>query len=78
MKRKTIKSGIALLCLLGSMYFYSTQSEKKVLNDLAFENIEALALPEGGPIENYKCYGWGDIECHGDKVERMTSGFRLE
>lgn len=54
MKRKTIKSGIALLCLLGGIYFYYTQSDKNVLSDLAFENIE----------------------CHGDKVERKTSGFR--
>lgn len=75
MKRKTIQSGIALLCLLGGMYFYSTQSDKNVLNDLAFENIEALALEEG-PNENFVCFGWGDIECHGRKVERKTSGFR--
>ncbi|MEA4808417.1 hypothetical protein SDC9_61987 [bioreactor metagenome] len=76
MKRKTIKSGIALLCLLGGIYFYYTQSDKSVLSDLAFENIEALALPEEDPNENYRCYGWGDIECHGDKVERKTSGLR--
>lgn len=76
MKRKTIQSGIALLCLLGGMYFYSTQSDKNVLNDLAFENIEALASIEDDPNENYWCYGRGDIECHGRKVERKTSGFR--
>lgn len=76
MKRKTIKSGIIFLCLLGGIYFYSTQSPKNVINDLVFENIEALALPEEDPEENFKCYGWGDIECHGKKVERKTSGFR--
>ena len=76
MKRKTIKSGIIFRCLLGGIYFYSTQSPKNVINDLAFENIEALALPEEDPEENFKCYGWGDIECHGKKVERKTSGFR--
>ena len=75
MKRKTIQSGIALLCLLGGLYFYSIQSDKNVLNDLAFENIEALAFEEG-PNENFRCYGCGDIECHGIKVERKTSGFR--
>ena len=57
MKRKTIQSGIALLCLLGGLY------------------IHALAFEEG-PNENFRCYGWGDIECHGIKVERKTSGFR--
>lgn len=76
MKRKTVKSCIALLCLSGGMYFHSIQSDKNVINDLAFKNIEALALTEEDPDENYWCYGWGDIECHGDKVERKTSGFR--
>ena len=76
MKRKTIQSGIALLCLLGGLYFYSTQSDKNVLNDLAFENIEALASTEEGPNENFMCYGWGDIECHRIQVERKYSGFR--
>lgn len=76
MKRKSIKSCIALLCLLGGMYFHSIQSDKNVINDLAFKNIEALALTEEDPNENYWCYNWGDIECHGDKVERKTSGFR--
>lgn len=75
MKRKTIQSGIALLCSLGGLYFYPIQSDKNVLTDLAFENIEALAFEEG-PNENFMCYGWGDIECHGIKVERKTSGFR--
>lgn len=75
MKRKTIKSGIALLCLLGGMYFHSISSEKNELNNLAFKNIEALALEEG-PGENFACYGWGEIECHGIRVERKTTGFR--
>ena len=54
MKRKTIQSGIALLCLLGGLYFYPIQSDKNVLTDLAFENIEALAFEEG-PNENFAC-----------------------
>ena len=50
MKRKTIKSGIIFLCLLGGIHFYSTQSPKNVLNDLAFENIEALALTSNAMV----------------------------
>lgn len=76
MKRKIIKSSIALLCLFGGMYFHSIQPEKNVLNDLVFENIEALALTEEDPDENFRCYGWGDIECHGKKVEVKYSGLR--
>ena len=74
-KERLFNQSIALLCLLGGLYFYSIQSDKNVLNDLAFENIEALAFEEG-PNENFRRYGWGDIECHGIKVERKTSGFR--
>lgn len=76
MKRKIIKSSIALLCLSGGIYFHFAQPEKDALNDLAFENIEALALTEEDPNENYRCYGWGDVDCHGYKVEVKFGGLR--
>lgn len=75
MKRKIIQLGIIALCLLGSLYFNNIQSHNDALTDLAFENIEALASGEG-PNENFMCYNWGDIECHGIKVERKTTGLR--
>ena len=53
-------------------------SPKNVLNDLAFENIEALALTEEDPEENFKCYGWGDIRMSWKKVEVKYSGFQIK
>ncbi len=76
MRKKLLKTGVALLSLLGGFYFYSNQFGEKKVKDLLFENIEALATSEEDPGENYACYGYGDIDCHGVKVEVKFSGFR--
>lgn len=76
MKKNIIKLGLISLSLIGGIYFYSTNSNKENLNDLAFENIEAIAAGESGG--NYICFGNGDIDCHGNRVERMYSGLRLD
>lgn len=76
MKKKIIKLGLVSLCLLGGIYF-TYNSEKSLLNDLALKNIEALAGGEY-PTENYRCFGRGDIDCHGYKVERAYTGFSLK
>ena len=64
MRKKLLKTGVALLSLLGGFYFYSNQFGEKKVKDLLFENIEALATSEEDPGENYACYGYGDIDCH--------------
>lgn len=76
MKKKIIKLGLISLSLIGGIYLYSTDLNKDNLNDLAFENIEAIAAGEAGG--NYKCFGYGDIDCHGYRVEKMYSGFSLD
>lgn len=76
MKKKIIKLGLISLSLIGGIYPYSTDLNKDNLNDLAFENIEAIAAGEAGG--NYKCFGYGDIDCHGYRVEKMYSGFSLD
>lgn len=43
MKKNIIKLVLISLTLIGGIYFYSTNSNKENLNDLAFENIEAIA-----------------------------------
>ncbi len=73
MKKNKIKIGLVLLCLSGCFFF---SMEKKQLTDLTLKNIEALAQGEG-PTENYYCIGSGDIDCYGDKVEDMYTGFSL-
>ena len=45
------------------------------LPQLAFDNIEALA---SGESSAYRCYGIGDVDCHGDKVDKMYSGYSLK
>lgn len=76
MKKKIIKFGLISLSIIGGIYLYSTDLNKDNLNDLAFENIEAIAAGEAGG--NYKCFGYGDIDCHGYRVEKMYSGFSLD
>lgn len=74
MKKKAIRGLIAIFCL-GGVCFIHTSSEDTAISHLAFENIEALAHNEGDL--NYVCYGTGSIDCHGEKVEKMKSGFSL-
>ena len=45
------------------------------LPQLAFDNIEALA---SGESSAYRCYGIGDVDCHGYKVDKMYSGYSLK
>ena len=49
------------------------------MNELMFENIEALANNENGQSgENYSCYGRGEVDCDGDKFEIKFSGYSLD
>ena len=31
-----------------------------------------------GESSAYMCYGIGDVDCHGDKVDKMYSGYSLK
>lgn len=75
MKRKIIETVVVLLCLSVGFCFYAYLYEEKSMKDLALENIDALATPEGYPSENFCCYGQGDIDCHGVKVEMKFQRF---
>lgn len=77
--KKTIKRGLILLSLVGAWYFGHTVTEENLINDLAFENIEALAKDEVHfPDENFRCYGDGEVDCYGYKVQVKYSGLSLE
>lgn len=77
--KTTIKKGLIVLALCGAGYFGYTASQTNVVNNLALQNIEALANNEGNqPTENYQCYGWGEVDCYGYKVEVKYSGFSLD
>lgn len=73
--KKNISKGIVALFCLGGIYFFNTP-DTTAINQLAFENIEALAQGEE-PGENFRCYGDGSVDCHGVKVEEKISGFSL-
>ena len=45
------------------------------MNQLFLSNVEALANNEG---VNFFCYGEGDIDCHGMKVEFKVQGVSLD
>ena len=37
--------------------------------------IKTLA---SGESDTYRCYGTGDVDCHGYKVDKMYSGYSLK
>ena len=74
-----MKKKISLLVFIisvttGSFCFLA--EEKNSVETLLFDNIEALAQKEGGDF--YRCYGWGEIDCYGLKVEFMIDGMDLD
>ncbi|GKG74099.1 hypothetical protein DXA15_22930 [Parabacteroides sp. AM58-2XD] len=76
--KNIIKTGLVLSSLLGAWYYCHTASQKSLINDLAFDNIEALAGNGEGSHENYVCFNYGEVDCYGDKVEVKYSGFSLD
>ena len=66
-----------VICAMGMVGFYQVHNatDKQPLSDLALENINALARDEGG---NVRCYGYGNIECLGRRVEMRFTGFSLD
>ncbi len=76
--KNMIKAGLVLSSLFGAWYFYNTTSPKNLVNDLAFENIEALAGDSEGANENYICINHGEVDCNGIKVDAKYSGFSLD
>ncbi len=68
MKKKWITFGVFIISV-GAFYCVEQQQSSE-LSSLALENIEALAQDEWGG-EDRKCFGTGDIDCYGFKVEKM-------
>ena len=65
-------------CYNCAAYFLSSVPSTAILAAnpyRAFDNIEALA---SGESSAYRCYGIGDVDCHGDKVDKMYSGYSLK
>jgi len=71
--KKRVSAVVIVLVCLGGVACIKTLSTSSV--GLAFDNIEALA---SGESSAYRCYGIGDVDCHGDKVDKMYSGYSLK
>lgn len=73
-----MKALLFLILVVLCVCFDSQQgNELKLLemNQLFLSNVEALANDEG---VNFFCYGEGDIDCHGMKVEFKVEGLSLD
>ena len=77
MKRKTFAILILATGCLVAAYCLSDNRGTTDLNQLAFQNIEALAQGENNE-GTYYCYGYGSVDCRGYKVEYKISGLSLE
>ena len=72
MKKRVSAVVIVLVCLGGVACIKTLSTSSVGLPQLAFDNIEALASGESS------AYGIGDVDCHGDKVDKMYSGYSLK
>lgn len=70
--RGILCGAILAVAAVGSFY---VQDKETVMDEMVWENIEALAENETG---NYLCMGIGDIDCHGLKVYHKIDNFSLE
>lgn len=75
MKKRISKLLFIGVFIIGCLYSFT--EEKQNVETLLFDNIEALASGEGGG-GTYHCYGAGDIDCYGYKVEFMIDGLDLD
>ena len=72
-RMRGILCGVILaVAAVGSFY---VQDKETVMDEMVWENIEALAENETG---NYACAESGDIDCHGHKVLYKLENFSLE
>jgi hypothetical protein len=77
MKKKGLKIAIVFICMgMAGIFWQNRQTVS--LNELALENVEALAQGEGGFPENFYCINAGDIDCYGYKVEDKYTGLSLD
>ncbi len=76
MKKKTVLKLLFIASCLVAMYSLFYSNETNALDNLAFQNIEALAQDENDAGAN--CYGCGSVDCRGYKVEYKISGLSLE
>lgn len=70
--RGILCGAILAIVAMGSL---CVQDKETVMDEMVWENIEALAENETG---NYACARSGDIDCHEHKVLYKIENFSLE
>ena len=74
-KKKGLKIAIVFICMgMAGIFWQNRQTVS--FNELALENVEALAQGESG-LGNYLCLGDGELDCDGNKVAEVYSGLSL-
>lgn len=73
MKKKIFKLTIVASAIVAGSYLY--QQKDNSFNNLAIQNIEALAEDEY--YGDIFCYGLGSVDCYGDWVEMKIEDYRL-
>lgn len=73
MKKKLLKTLVVITVCVGSIYLYQQAEKEVTVSDLTLANVEALASGESG---NFKCLGYGDIDCYGYKVQVRFDNLR--
>ena len=76
MKKKTLLKLIFTVSCLLAAYCLLNNRETMALNQLAFQNIEALASGENE--DNLFCAGHGSVDCRTFKVEYKITNFSLD
>ena len=77
MKKTILKLPLVICLITASCYLYLQKDND--LNNLVIKNIEALANNENGQSDkNYSCFGTGEIDCYGDKVDTKYEGYSLD
>jgi uncharacterized protein YxeA len=72
--KKVVKFVIAVICLASISFYFYTDAKKSTVNQLALENINALAETEWN--NHIRCYGVGNLDCNGLKVDMIFPNLR--
>lgn len=75
MKKKYLKTLLVLACVSVATYLSMTSPSTPVINNLLFDNVEALASGEGNG--DYFCIGVGSIDCAGFKHDKKYTYLSL-
>lgn len=77
MNRKgiVVKFSIILTCIVAGLWLYARNQHK--IQNLPFENVEALAAGETDDVQDGYCVSIGDVDCLSLKVYKIIDNYSL-